>query len=112
MIRAQMGLLVGRPHLEKGCLTVERDGDDVQMNMSIGGFCTSLSFLLFFSCVFFFFGMFICEQIALQPYSPTRSRTSTPGGDTARSHPFEKALGTEGCNYSGTQGWGWINRRF
>lgn len=66
MIRAQMGLLVGRPHLEKGCLTVERDGDDVQMNMSIGGFCTSLSFLLFFSCVFFFLG---CLYVNRLPYN-------------------------------------------
>jgi len=37
MIRAQTGLLVGRPSLEEGCLTADGDGEDVGMSMSVGG---------------------------------------------------------------------------
>jgi hypothetical protein len=37
MIRAQTGMLVGRPSLEEGCLTADGDGEDVGMSVSIGG---------------------------------------------------------------------------
>jgi len=51
MIRAQTGLLVGRPSLEEGCLTADGDGEDVGMSVSMGGL--RKCFLSFFSFVFF-----------------------------------------------------------
>jgi len=53
MIRAQTGLLVGRPSLEEGCLTADGDGEDVGMSVSMGGLRTYFFFLFspFFECL-------------------------------------------------------------
>jgi hypothetical protein len=53
MIRAQTGLLVGRPSLEEGCLTADGDGEDVEMSVSMGGLRTYCFFFLFvfFECL-------------------------------------------------------------
>lgn len=48
MIRVQMGLLVGRPSLEEGCLMADGDGEDVGMNVSMGGLRMCFFFSLFF----------------------------------------------------------------
>ena len=47
MIRAQMGLLVGRPSLEV-CLTADGDGEDVGMSVSLGKIRTRFFFQFFF----------------------------------------------------------------
>ena len=56
MIRAQTGLLTGRPSLEEGCLTADGDGEDVGMSVSIGGIG-----MCFFIFIFFEADLVVCE---------------------------------------------------
>ena len=95
MIRAQTGLLAGRPSLEEGCLTAHGDGEDVGMGgvgVGFGGLRTCLFFSLFlFQLLINMYETDRPTPVFSRPSAPTsggRSRSSTctsssvSGGDT------------------------------